>query len=161
MRNKRIFAVQVVTDPAEAMRRVVYGAGALEASSEAVGVSHQTLSKQLNEEDGAGLSLRRAAAIEQFMDSDALAECFAARRRGLFVKLPDLNAADLPAAFVRGYGTLVTAFAAASRDFSAAVEDGRFTSEELERFRKDLQEVYKSGEMLVRLATASIAETKA
>ncbi len=158
MRNKRTFAVQLVSDPGEAMRRMVYGVGALEASADTVGVSHQTLSKQLNEEDGAGLSLRRAAAIEKFMDSDALAECFATRRGGLFIKLPTLHGTELPAAFTRGFGVLVTAFAEASRDFGAAVDDGRFTREELERFRKDLHEMYKAGETLCRLAAASIEQ---
>lgn len=159
MRNKRTFAVQLVTDPGEAMRRMVYSVGTLEACSDTVGVSHQTLSKQLNEEDGAGLSLRRAAAIEKFLDSDSLAECFAARRNGIFVKLPELEDAQLPPAVLRGFSTLVTAFAEASRDFSTAVEDGRFTQCELDRFRKDLQDVYKAGETLCRLADTSI-ETK-
>ena len=120
MRNKRTFAVQLVTDPGEALRRMVYGIGALEASAETVGVSHQTLSKQLNEEDGAGLSLRRAAAIEKFLDSDLLAECFAARRAGIFIRLPTLEGPDLPAGFTRGLPMCLVPAAAPSSQVSFA-----------------------------------------
>src|SRR6185295_8123747 len=88
MRIKRDFAVQVVTDPMEALRRAVYGR--LEAVAEALGKTHQTVSKKLSEEDGNCLSLRQAAAVELFLDTDTLAECFAARRRGVFIKLPEV-----------------------------------------------------------------------
>lgn len=91
MRVKRDFAPKVVTDPVEAVRRMVYDATALDACAQAIGVSHQTLSKKLNPDEDAQLSLRQAAAIEQFMDSDALAECFAARRGKLLVSVPKFD----------------------------------------------------------------------
>jgi hypothetical protein len=158
MRVKRSFAVQVVTDPHEAVRRVVYGAGTLEACAEAVGVSHQTLSKQLNEEDGAGLSLRRSAAIEAFMDSDALAECFAARRNGVFIKLPPADGG--PGDLVAGYSKVLSAFAEASKDFSEAVADGRVTPAEVDRFQKHWREACQAGEQLVRAARALAVEER-
>lgn len=157
MRIKRSFAVQVVTDPVEALRRVVYGGGALEACADAVGVSHQTLSKQLNEEDGNGPSLRRAAAIEQFMGSDALAECFAARRGGLFIKLPSLQA-FAGGALVQDYAKFVSEFAEASKVFSDGMADGKLSRDEVLKFQKELRDVYTAGEQLVRDALARVEE---
>jgi hypothetical protein len=91
MRVKHVFAPKVVTDPNEAVRRMVLDAHALEACAQAIGVSHQTLSKKLNPDEDAQLSLRQAAAIEQFLESDGLAECFAARRGKLLVTLPNFD----------------------------------------------------------------------
>lgn len=157
MRIKRTFAAKVVTDPNEALVHAVYArAGQLEACADTVGVSHQTLSKQLNEADGVGLSLRRAGAIERFLDSDALAECFAARRGGLFIKLPALEGGDLPAELVNGYSSLIGAFAEASKAFSEALADRRITPAELDRFQKDLRDVYAAGERLAQAARAAM-----
>lgn len=157
MRIKRNFATKVITDPVEALVRVVYGtAGALEACADTVGVSHQTLSKQLNEADGTTVSLRKAAAIEAFMDSDALAECFAARRGGVFIKLPSLESSLLPPELVQGYAKLVREFAEASAAFSDAVDDGSFSQPELDRFQKELRDVYRVGESLVQTARARL-----
>lgn len=91
MRVKHHFAPGVVIDPVEAIRRVIYDRGALEAAAQAIGVSHQTLSKQLNPEEEAQLSARRLAALEQFMDTDAVAECFAARRGKLLIDVPRMD----------------------------------------------------------------------
>lgn len=155
MRVKRSFAVQVVTDPMEAVRRMVYGGGALEACAGAVGVAHQTLSKQITEADGNTLSLRRAAALEQFMDSDELAECFAARRGGVFFRLPSLADGGDPA-FMAGYSQLIGEFAEASKTFSEAVADGKLTVEEVDRFEKEFRDVTVAAQQLVRAARAKV-----
>lgn len=155
MRVKRSFAVQVITDPMEAVRRMVYGTGALEACAGAVGVSHQTLSKQISEAEGNTLSLRRAAAIEQFMDSDAMAECFAARRGGIFVKLPQLPDGNDPA-FMAGYSKLIGEFAEASKSFSEAVSDGSLTGAEVDRFEKEFRDVTIAAQQLVHAARAKV-----
>jgi hypothetical protein len=160
MRNKRSFAERVVTDPMEAVQRMVYGAGALEACADTLGVSHQTLSKQLNEVDGNGLALRKAAALEQFLDSDLIAECFAARRGGLFVKLPAIPAGADPH-FVAGYARLIDEFAQASHAFSEAVADGKISADEVERFRKELRDVTIAGEQLLRSALARVTVEEA
>lgn len=155
MRNKRVFATRVVTDPLEAIRRSVYGRGALEACADECGISHQLLSKQLNLEPGAGeLWLSRAMRIESLLDTDALAECAAARRDGLFVKLPDVMLAD--AELIQGYSRLLTNFAEASRSFSAALADGKLTEAEVDDFQKHLRDVYTAGEQLVRAARSRV-----
>lgn len=157
MRLKRSFAAKVITDPVEALVRVVYGTGgALEACADTVGVSHQTLSKQLNEVDGNTISLRKAAAIETFLDSDALAECFAARRNGVFIKLPPADGG--PGDLVAGYAKVLSAFAEASKDFSEAVADGRVTHAEVDRFQKHWREACQAGEQLVRAARVLAVE---
>lgn len=160
MRIKRTFAARLVTDPVEALRRVVYGSVALDACAESVGVSHQTLSKQLNEEDGNCPSLRRAAAIELFMDTDALAECFAARRGGIFLKLPALDRARQPEDLVNGWANFITEFADASRAFSEAVADNRITAAEVDKFHKELRDLTAAGEQLVMTARARVEEPK-
>ena len=155
MRKTHDFAPGVITDPLEAVRRAVYDHKALEASALAIGITHQTLSKKLNPDEPAQLSLLQAAAIEQFLDSDALAECFAARRRGLFVKLPPPSlTAD--ASLVKAYAELVREFSEATRSFSEMLADGRVDAAEVERFRKELRDIYTSGEELAQVATARI-----
>lgn len=154
MRNKRDFAVQVVTDAMEAVRRVVYGRGALQACAESLGISHQTLSKQLNEEEGTQLSVRKLLAIEAFMDTDAVAECFSARRGGVFVKLPDPGLGD--AELLRQHARMAAAYAEASRAFSIAIADGKITAAEVDIFAKDLRELYAAGESLVQAARVRV-----
>lgn len=155
MRKTHVFAPGVVTDPLEAMRRMVFDARALEAAALATGITHQTLSKQLNPEETAQLSLLRAAAIEQFLNSDALAECFAARRGGLFIKLPP---APTPATreLVSSYALLVKEFGEATRAFSEMLADGRVDEAELAGFRHELRDLYTSGEQLAQVAEAQI-----
>lgn len=154
MRVKRAFATQVVIDPSDAMRRMVYGVGALEACAATVGVSHQTLSKQLNEEEGNCLSLRRASAIELFMDSDLLAECFAARRGGLFIKLPVIQASDDAgiAGLLALYSRMVQEFSESSEAFSASMKDGRLDAVEVDRIKKEIRDLYTAGEQFVAAA---------
>ena len=148
MRVTHVFAPGVVTDPVEALRRVVYDGHALDACAQAIGVSHQTLSKFFNPDEEAQLSMRRGAAIEQFMGTDALAECFAARRGGLFVKLPAVGAAsDAPA--IAQFSDLLREFSEAAREFSATVGDGKVEQAEVDRFRKELRDVYMAGERAV------------
>ncbi len=159
MRNKRTFEVQVVTDPYEALRRAIYGPGVLEACAESVGVSHQTLSKQVNEIDGCGLSLRRAVALEQFIDTDALAECFAARRGGIFLKLKSVSG-TLPE-LAAGWSKLLKEQAEAAAAFSDAVADGKVTAAEVNRFEAELRDVAVAGQHLVLAARARIVEPKA
>jgi hypothetical protein len=157
MRNKRTFEAKVVTDPQEALQRMVYGPGALEACADAVGVSHQTLSKQINEVDGLGISLRRAAAIEQFLDSDGLAHCFAARRGGLFIKLPKLDKSAAPE-MVAGFAKLVSEFSDVSKAFSESMADGHMSAEEIARFENEAREVYMACEQLVQAARRRLAD---
>lgn len=157
MHTKHEFAPHVITDPVEAVRAVVYGRHALEACAKAVGVSHQVLSRQLNaEDDSTHLPAQRAAAIADFMDSDALAECHAARRGGLFVKLPPVPASgerELTASFAK----LVREFSEVAQAFSKAVTDGSVFADEVDVLEKELRDVYATGEVLVRVARAKAA----
>lgn len=158
MRVNHDFAPQVVRDPVEALRRAIYDGHALEASAMAIGVSHQTLSKKLNPDEEAQLSLRQAAAIEAFLDSDALAECHAARRRGVFVKLPDPAHAPAAGRLTGDFARLVREFGETSEAFAAMVGDGVVTSAEVDRLEKELQDVIKAGLRLVRDARQMQAE---
>lgn len=161
MRVKHVFAPEVVTDPMEALRREVYGRGALEACAEAIGKSHQTVSKKLHEEEGNCFSLRQAMAIEQFLETDALAECFAARRGGVFIRLPKVpaSAASGVSGLVALYSELVQAFSESSAAFSTSLKDGNVDLAEVERVHKELRDVYTCGEQLVAAAKV-IAEKK-
>ena len=155
MRNKRDFAVVVVTDFMEAARRVVYGAGALQACAETLGLSHQTLSKQLNEEEGTQLGVRKLMSIESFMDTDAFAECAASRRGGVFLKFPDPDMGGAPE-LVRGYAKLVGEFADTSRALSDGMADGQLSAAEIDRVEKELNDVYVAGAGLVAAARARL-----
>jgi hypothetical protein len=154
MRVAHHFAPKVVTDPVEALRRVVYDHHALEACAQAVGVSHQTLSKQLNPDEESQVSLRRAAALEGFLDTDALAMCFAARRGGVFYKLPQVQP---------GVGVLNERFAVLLREFGQAVQafsdgmgnDGHLDTTEVDRLEMEGQEVIAE---IVRLVSVARAE---
>lgn len=156
MRVVHHFAPKVVTDPVEALRREVYDRHALDACAQAVGVSHQTLSKQLNPDEEAQLSLRRAAAIEGFLDTDALAVCFAARRGGVFYKLPKVDTAG---------GVLNERFAHLLKEFGDTVQafsdgvgnDGRLDKPEVDRLEKEGQEVIAEIVRLVSVARAELA----
>jgi hypothetical protein len=156
MRNKRTFEQKVVTDPHEALQRMVYGPGALEACAKAVGVSHQTLSKQINEVDGNDIGLRRSVAIQEFMDSDSLAHCFAAMRGGMFIKLPKVSAGAAPE-MVAGFAQLVSEFSDVSKAFSDSMADGHMSAAEIERFEKEAREVYMACEQLVQAARRRLA----
>lgn len=162
MRIKREFAVAVVTDPMEVVRREVYGRGALEAFAESLGKSHQTVSKQINEQDGNCLRLREAVAFEAFFDTDALAECFAARRRGVFIRLPEApQGADAGVAgMVAIFSRLVQEFSQSSAAFSDSLQDGRIELAEVERLEKELRDVYAAGAQLV-VAGRAMAKPKA
>lgn len=154
MRIKHSFAARVVTDPVDALRRLVYGRGALEACAEAIGIAHQTLSKKLSEEDGNCPSLRQAAAIDQFMDTDALAECFAARRGGIFIKLPAVSG-ELEE-LVQAWSRLLKEQADAAGAFSDAIADRKITAAEVDRFEAELRDVTVAGQQLVRAARARV-----
>lgn len=162
MRNKRSFAVQVVTDAMEALRRVVYGRGCLEACADNLAITHQTLSKQLNEEEGTSFSVKKLQSLEQFLDADAIAECFAARRGGVFIKLPPIDTTLLPEEMTRGWALLIAEFAASSKAFSDMVADGRIAKAELDRFHAELRDFYAAGERLVEtLRARMLAEARA
>ncbi len=154
MRVKHSFAPGVVTDPTEAIRRAVYDAAALEACAQAVGISHQTLSKKLNPDEEAQLSLRQAAAIEQFLDTDILAECFAARRGKLLVDLPtfeglpDKELFELSARHLQELGDFATVLQGALRD------DKRIDAGELARIEKEYREAAGAFAALMERARA-------
>lgn len=160
MRVKHIFAPRVVLDPDEALRRAVYDAGALEACAQAIGVSHQTLSKKLNPEEEAQTSLRQAAAIEQFLDTDALAECFAARRGKLLVTLPTFNGLpdqelfELSARHLQELGDFATVLQ------RALAGDKKIDAAELEVIEKEYRETAGAFAALMARARA-MAEAKA
>lgn len=160
MRNKRVFAVKVETDPHEALLRAVYERGALEASAQAIGVSHQTLSKKLNELDGQSLSLRKATAINDFLDPGVLARTFAARAHGVFVQLPEAHKPEVLDDLHRGFAKFVQEFAESTAAFSALVRDGRVTQPELDRFHKEFADVVVAGEQLLTVAQAMVREEK-
>lgn len=158
MRVKHVFAPRVVTDPNEALRRMVYDAGALEACAQAIGCSHQTLSKKLNPDEEAQPSLGQAAAIEQFLDSDALAECFAARRGKLLVSVPQFDGVpdhellDLSAKHLKELG-----------DFSAMLSkalqgDRQIDAGELASIEKEYREAAGAFAALMARARAMVAE---
>lgn len=158
MRVTHQFAPQVVRDPVEALRRAIYDRHALEAAAMAIGVSHQTLSKKLNPDEEAQLSLRQAAAIEAFLDTDALAECHAARRHGVFVKLPAAQQGPDAGRLTGDFARLVREFGETSEAFSSMVGDGQVTAAEVDRLEKELQDVIKAGLRLVRDARAMQTE---
>lgn len=149
MRVKRSFARVVVTDTLEALRRMVYGRGALEACADECGYSHQLLSKQLNQEPGAGeLWLKRAEAIEALLDTDEWVEAHCARRGGFFVRLPPIPA-GADATFVEGYTKLLAEFSEASKAFCEALADGKISVQEARKFHRELRDVTVAGEQLV------------
>jgi len=148
MRVTHVFAPKVVTDPVEALRRAVFDRHALEACAQAIGVSHQTLSKYFNADEEAQISLLRAAAIEQFLGTDALAECFAARRGGVFLKLPAAKAGAQSPSMVR-FAALVKEFGEAVKAFGEAEDDQRVEPAEVDRFEKELRDVYTAGAQVV------------
>ena len=154
MRNKRVFPVRVITDPVEALQAAVYGRTALDACAQAVGVSNQTLSKQLNEVDGLHLSLRRAVAIDRFLGEATLARSFAAASGGVFVPLPERG---IPArSLTYGWAKLVSEFAQASQAYAEALADERMTPEEVDRFEAELRDVTVEGMALVQAARAAL-----
>jgi hypothetical protein len=152
MNKRHDFAQKVVTDPLEAVRRIVYDARKLDAAALAVGVSHTTLSRQLADED-THLPVRRAFAIADFLDSDVLAECSAARRGGVFVKLPASESKAFTE-LLEGFASLTHEFSHAAHEFAAMVSDGRIEPDEVDRFEKALHEVYAHGEQLKLVARA-------
>ena len=161
MRNKPDRAVEVVTDPLRALAREVHRRQWLEACAESEGISHQTLSKQLHPEEGEpGIALRRAARLQAFMQTSILAECFAARSDGLFVPLPPVQAGG-DVRVLQRYAALVKEFSEFSAAFSDAVADGSVDRVDLERFRKELRDVYTAGEQLVLEARDRFMEAKA
>lgn len=150
MYKQHHFEEKVVTDPVEAVSRIVYVSGKLYAAALAVGVSHATLSRQLADDD-THLPVRRAFAIADFLDSDVLAECAAARRNGLFVKLPKIESGG-PGVLLDGFARLTREFSESTSAFAEMVADGRVEHAEVDRFEKELHEFYVAGEMLVRAA---------
>jgi len=156
MRVTKVFAPKVVTDPLEALRRVVYDHHALEACAEQIGVSHQTLSKQFNPDEEAQLSLRRACAIEAFMDTDALAECFAARRGGVFYKLPALATSTDNPVMEQFSGTLKE-FSEMVQAFSEGMANGSMCAAEVDRFEKEGHDVMRALLMTVAEMRAAVA----
>lgn len=136
---------------------MVYGAAKLDAAAKLLGISNQTLSKDLNQVDNNGLWISRAASLEEFFDSDGLAECFAARRGGLFVKLPSVPEGADPGV-VQRYSQVVKEFAEFSAAIGDALGDGKLDAAEVRKFQKELRDVYTAGEHLVREALASLGE---
>jgi hypothetical protein len=158
MRKTYEFAVKVITDPEEALRRVVYDSHALEACAQAIGVSHQTLSKKFNPEELAELSLRQAAAIEQFMKTDALADCFAARAGGVFLKTPTVEDKDPNANVVADYGKVVKEFAEANSAFAEMLADNTIGADEVDKLEKEMRDVFVRGLLLVRHARGRVGK---
>lgn len=154
MRKNHDFAPALVTEPVEAIRRVIYDSHALEASAQAIGLSHQTLSKKLNPDEEAQLSARQLAALEQFLDTDALAECFSARRGGVFVKMP--AAGDQSDKLLEDFRRLAQAFGRSTDDFCSVVADGKVTLAEFEKLRMSLHAVFVAGERLILDAQSGI-----
>jgi len=150
MNKRHVFADKVVVDPLEAVRRIVYDAHALDAAALAVGVSHTTLSRQLSDDD-THLPVRRAFAIADFLDSDVLAECAAARRGGVFVKLPACPS-NAVSELLEGFAQLTQEFSQAASEFAQMVADGRVEPEEVDRFEKALHGLYSQGEQLKLIA---------
>ena len=151
MRKTHHFPVRVVTDPVEAIKAEVYGRHALEASALAIGISNQLLSRQLNDDELTSLSARRAAAVADFLDTDALAHCHAARRGGVFVKLPTAQAAhatDVVAEFSR----VVKEFSDVGQATAKATADGSIRQVEVDEMRKEARELWAAMERLLYVA---------
>ncbi len=161
MRVTKVFAPKVLTEPLEALRRVVYDHHALEACAEQLGISHQTLSKCFNPDEEAQLSLRRACAIETFMDTDALALCFAARRGGVFYKLPTAAPHGASPVLMTQFSTLLKEVSEAVEAFSAGMANGELDAAEVDRLEKEIHDVMAQGMRLVAEARADVARRDA
>ena len=156
MRKTHHFAHRVVIDPVEAIKSEIYGHHALEACARAIGVSHQLLSRQLNDDEHTALSLRRGAALADFLDTDALALCLAARRGGVFVKLPSAEAAhasDVVAEFSR----VVKEFSDVGQATAKATADGSIKQAEVDELRKEAHDLWAAMERLLYVAEQKAA----
>ncbi len=154
MNKKKIFPERVHTCPLEAIREAVYKPHALEACAAATGVTTKTLSMQLNDE-GSHLSVLRSAAIEKFLDTDVLAECHAARRGGIFIKLPasiDDGVEELRTEF----SVFIKEFGETSLAFSEMVADGKIEAHEVDRFEREAREMWAQTERMIRLSRLKI-----
>lgn len=105
--------------------------GRVEEVAGRLGIPFKTLDRQLREEDKHKLSLRRAVAITQMLDSDVLAQSCASLRGKVLVSLPDMsNVSD--AALLECWTKMMSEFGDFSTAFHKALEGG-ITAEEMAR----------------------------
>ena len=149
MRIKHHFPQEVVRCGLEAIRRLVDARG-IETTARALGITHQTLGKQLDpHEDATHLTVLRAQAIAAMYDSDCLAHAEAARRGGIFIPTPDLSGTS-DVEVLTQYTRMMREFGEFSAVLEKSLSDGKIEPDEFQRLEKEMHDRIAAGAELVQ-----------
>ena len=149
MRIKRNFPTEVVRCGLEAIRRLVDGKG-IERTARALGITNQTLGKQLDpHDDTTHLTVLRAQAIADMYDSDCIADAEAARRGGIFIHTPDLSGVS-DVEILTQYTRMMSEFGDFSHVLEKALADGKIDHLEFTRLELEMHHCIAAGAELVQ-----------
>ena len=149
MRIKRNFPQEVVRCGLEAIRRLVDAHG-IEKTARVLGITNQTLGKQLDpHDDTTHLTVLRAQAIADMYDSDCLAHAECARRGGIFVHTPDLSGVS-DVEILTQYTRMMKELGEFSTVLESSLEDGKINADEFQRLEKEMHECIAAGAELVQ-----------
>lgn len=149
MRIKRNFPQEVVRCGLEAIRRLV-DANGIEKTAVRLGITNQTLGKQLDpHDDTTHLTVLRAQAIADMYDSDCLAHAEAARRGGIFIPTPDLSGTS-DVEVLTQYTRMMREFGEFSAVLETSLADGQIAPQEFQRLEKEMHDCIAAGAELVQ-----------